>query len=83
MDLIFTKQAIDVHRYLKGEIDSLSNCKNDYPVGKRIQWLLADFAGMLIAVKRREVSVLRGIIWCFMIMFALSRSTYSYDMVVE
>jgi hypothetical protein len=55
--LDFTKQAIDVRRYLKGEIASFPNCKNDYPAGKRIQWLLADFAGMLIAVKRREVSV--------------------------
>ncbi|MCP4252708.1 MAG: hypothetical protein GY775_04735 [Candidatus Scalindua sp.] len=81
--LDFPKQAFDVHRCLNGEFDSLPNYKNDYPTGKRIQWLLADFAGMLIAVKRREVSVLRGIIWCFMIIFALLRSpihmTWSWD----
>ncbi len=70
----FPKQAIDVHLFLNGEIASLPNYKNDYKIGKRIQWLLADFAGMLIAVKRREISVIQGIIWFFRLLFALSRS---------
>ncbi|MBT6228107.1 MAG: hypothetical protein HOI47_15795 [Candidatus Scalindua sp.] len=70
----FTVQAIDVNRYLRGEIDSLPDYKNDYPEGKRIQWLLADFSGMLIAVKRREISALQGTSWFFRILFALSRS---------
>lgn len=73
--LDFPKQAIDVHRYLKGEIVSLPCYKNDYPAGKRIQWLLADISGMLIAVKRREISVLQGIIWFSRILFALTRAT--------
>jgi len=59
---------------LRGEIDSLPDYKNDYPEGKRIQWLLADFSGMLIAVKRREISALQGTSWFFRILFALSRS---------
>jgi predicted ATP-grasp superfamily ATP-dependent carboligase len=71
----FTKQAIDVNRYLRGEIVSLPNYKNDYPTGKRIQWFLADFSGMLLAAKRREISALQGIIWFSRILFALSRSS--------
>ncbi|MBC8554272.1 MAG: hypothetical protein H8D23_32080 [Candidatus Brocadiales bacterium] len=72
--LDFPKQAIDVHRYLSGEIDSLPCYKKDYQVGKRIQWLLADISGMLIALKRREISVSQGGIWFVRILFALSRS---------
>ncbi|MBC8551876.1 MAG: hypothetical protein H8D23_19685, partial [Candidatus Brocadiales bacterium] len=73
--LDFPKQAIDVHRYLRSEIDSLPCYQNDYRVGKRIQWLLADVSGMLIALKRREISALQGIIWFVRILYALSRST--------
>ena len=72
--LDFIKQAIDVRRYLSSEIASLPCYKNDYPSGKRIHWLLADISGMLIALKRKEISFLQGIIWFFRIMFALSRS---------
>ncbi len=71
----FTMQAIGASRCSSGEIASLPDYKNDYPSGKRIQWLLADFSGMLIAVKRREISVLQGINWLFRILFALSRSS--------
>ena len=71
----FPKQAIDVHRYLSDEIDSLPCYKKDYRIGRRIQWLLADVSGMLIAVKRREISALQGVIWFFRILLALSRST--------
>ena len=60
---------------MRGEIDLLPNYKNDYPEGKRIQWFLADFSGMLLAAKRREISALQGIIWFFRILFALSRSS--------
>jgi hypothetical protein len=71
----FPRQAIDVHRCLRGEIVSLPQYSEDYPVGKRIHWLLGDISGLLMDLKQRRVSAFHGTLWFFRILFALSRSS--------
>ena len=48
----FPRQAIDVHQYLRNETISLLQYSRDYPVGKRIHWLLGDMSGMLRELKQ-------------------------------
>lgn len=72
----FPRQVIDVHQCLRGEIISLPQYSKDYPVGKRIHWLLGDISGMLTALKQREVSSLKVILWFLKILITFIKTIH-------
>ncbi len=72
----FPRQAIDVHQYLRGEIISLPQYSRDYPVGKRIHWLLGDISGMLRDLKQGKISILQGIGWFLRILNTLCKASH-------
>jgi biotin carboxylase len=72
----FPRQAIDVHQYLRNEIISLPQYSKGYPVGKRIHWLLGDMSGMLKELKKKEISILQGIVWMLRIIITLFRAPH-------
>ncbi|MEK6766621.1 MAG: hypothetical protein AABY49_10415 [Planctomycetota bacterium] len=72
----FPRQAIDVHQYLRNETISLLQYSRDYPVGKRIHWLLGDMSGMLRELKQRKISILQGISWFLKILNTLLKASH-------
>ncbi len=72
----FPRQAIDVHRYLSGEIDSLPQYSTDYQIGKRMHWLLGDISGITKELRQREISVLQGIYWFLRILNTLCKASH-------
>lgn len=72
----FPKQAIDSHQYLSGKITSLPQYSKDYRPGMRIHWLFGDITGMLKELKRKEISVLQGIVWLLRIIITLFRAPH-------
>lgn len=72
----FPGQAIAVYQYLSGEAISLPPYSEDYPIGRRVHWLLGDLSGMLREFKQRRISPLQGIGWVFCIMYTLSRASH-------
>ncbi len=74
--LDFTKQAIDVHQYLSGEIVSLPQYSKDYRLGMRIHWLFGDITGILKDLNNKEISILQGIVWILRIAISIFRSPH-------
>jgi len=72
----FPKQAIDVHQYLNGEIESLPQYSKDYQLGIRIYWLFGDITGMLKELGKKEISILQGIGWMLRIIITLFRAPH-------
>ncbi len=72
----FPKQAIDVHQYLSGEIASLPQYSKNYRYGMRIHWMFGDITGMIKELKRKEISILQGIVWMLRIIITLFRSVH-------
>lgn len=72
----FPRQAVDVHKYLRGEIASLPHYSNNYPIGRHIHWLLGDISGMMSALKQRKISVLQGICWLLRTLTALCKASH-------
>lgn len=72
----FQEQAIDVHRYLNGEIVSLPQYSQDYQVGIRMHWLFGDITGMLRETTQKNISILQGIDWSFKILTSLCKATH-------
>lgn len=72
----FPKQAIDVHQYLNGKIESLPQYSKDYRLGVRIHWLFGDITGMLKELGKKEISILQGIGWVLRIIITLFRTPH-------
>ncbi len=72
----FPRQAVEVHKYLRGETASLPHYSDNYPIGRHIHWLLGDISGMLSALKQRKISILQGICWFLRILTALCRASH-------
>ncbi len=72
----FPKQAIDVHQYLNGEIELLPQYSKDYRLGIRIHWLFGDITGIIKELKKKEISILQGIVWMLRIIITLFRAPH-------
>jgi biotin carboxylase len=72
----FPKQAIDIHKYVSGEIASLPQYSRDYRVGIRLHWLFGDVSGMLKAVTQRNISISQMIGWSLRILCLLCKTVH-------